>query len=182
VAVFAPAAGANFQFDTAVRQSMAAQIDYDLEDYEIAPVSLPYGSDSEILLPCNAPTTALTSATSTTVRTIPAASRHAPPKAGTSELAYRKAKGKAREKLKAQRLREAAPYGHFSVKRHQVDKYIKELGNPIQTDPDAQDMPHASTSYLGVRDSGGLKKVFRLNELVGDGSTYGFELRKWDGR
>jgi hypothetical protein len=43
-------------------------------------------------------------------------------------------------------------------------------------------MPHASTSYVGARDSGGLKKIFGLDDLVGDSSTYAFELRKWDGR
>lgn len=181
MAVFGPAAGANFQFDAAVRESMSAQPDYDLEDYEIAPVSLVCSSDSETLLPGDAPPTPSPPVAATPFRAAPAASRHAPPKAGTSELAYRKAKGKAREKLKARRLREAAPYGHFAVKPRQVNKYVKEPGNPIQTHPDAQDMPHASTSYLGMRDSGGLKRVFGLNELVGGDSTYGFELRKWDG-
>jgi len=96
-------------------------------------------------------------------------------------LAYRKAKGKAHEKLKAQRQREAAPYGSFAVKPHQVNKYVREPGSPIQTSLDAHDMPHASTSYVGAWDSEGSKRVFELDELVGNDLIYRFELRKWDG-
>jgi hypothetical protein len=97
-------------------------------------------------------------------------------------LAYCKAKGKRHEKLKVQHQREEAPYGSFAVKPHQVNKYVKEAGNLIQTPLDAHNMPHTSTSYLGIQDSGGLKKVFGLDELVGDDLSYDFELRKWDGQ
>ena len=97
-------------------------------------------------------------------------------------MEYRKAKGKAREKLKAQQRKEAAPYGDFAVKPHLVNKHIKKAGRPIRTSLDASKMPHASTSYVGTRYSGGPKKVFALDELVGNDSIYRFELRKWDGQ
>jgi hypothetical protein len=182
VAVFAPAASADFEFDAAVLQSMSAEPDYDLEDYEIAPVSLTHSPDSATPLLGDASPATPTAIATATLGTNPASSRHRPPKSGTSELAYRKAKGKAREKLKVQRQRDGAPYGSFAVKLRQVNKYVKEPGSQIQTPLDVHDMPHTSTSYLGIRDSGGLKKVFGLDELVGNGSSYGFELRKWDGR
>ncbi|KIM74031.1 hypothetical protein PILCRDRAFT_80479 [Piloderma croceum F 1598] len=98
-----------------------------------------------------------------------------------AELAYRKAKGKAREGLKAQQRKAAAPYGDFAVKPGLVNKHIRNAGRAISTSLDASDMPHASTSYVGTRYSGGPRRIFGLDELVGKDSPYGFEIRKWDG-
>jgi hypothetical protein len=183
VAVFEPAASTDFDFDAAVRHAMDNEQDYDLEDYEIAPISLIHESPvttSTTLVPNSAipaaPSHSLPVATPSTT------SRHAPPKPGTAELAYRKAKGKAREKMKVERQRRGAPYGHFTAKSRQVKKHIKESGHPIQAGLDANDMRHASTGYLGARYTGGTKRVYELDEVVGDESMYGFELRKWDGR
>jgi hypothetical protein len=117
-----------------------------------------------------------------TLTTSFAPSRHAPPKPGTAESAYRKAKGKAREKVKAQQRKDAAPYGDFAVKPRLVNKHIKKPGTTIRTSINAGNLPHTSTAYLGMRDSSGSRKVFQLEELVGEGSKYRFELRKWDGR
>jgi len=75
---------------------------------------------------------------------------------------------------------DAASYGDFVVKPHLVHKHIKKPEKLIRTGLNAMDMPHASTGYLGKRDSGGAKLIFQLEELVGKGSQYGFELRKWD--
>ena len=97
-------------------------------------------------------------------------------------MEYCKAKGKAREKLKAQQRKEAVQYGNFAVKPRLVNKHIKKVGCPIQTSLDASNMPHASTSYVGTWYSGGPKKVFTLDELVGKDSIYRFELQKWDGQ
>jgi hypothetical protein len=186
VAVFAPAASATFDFDKLLHRAINAEPDDDLEDYAIDPVidfplcespSLPPVASPIPLTPPSLPTPS----TSTSVNTI-VPSRHAPPKPGTKEMAYRKAKGKAREKLKAQQRRDAASYGDFAVKPRLVNKHIRKPGPLIRTSIDAGNMPHASTAYLGMKDSGGACKVFQLDELVGGGSKYGFELRKWDGR
>jgi hypothetical protein len=73
-------------------------------------------------------------------------------------------------------------YGDITVKSRLVEKHIKTLATPIRTRLDAHNMPHTSTSYLGMRDSSGAGRVFQLDELVGEDSVYGFELRKWDGQ
>jgi hypothetical protein len=84
--------------------------------------------------------------------------------------------------VKAQQRKDAASYGDFAVKPRMVNKHIKKPGQRIRTSLDAGDMPHASTAYVGMKDSGGTGRVFELEELVGKDSEYGFELRKWDGR
>jgi len=190
VAVFTPAANADFDFDALLGHAIGAKgsNDDDLEGYEIDPVvpepdCLPLASsmgppgEAPPILPHIPP---FTSATPTPAPT-PTCSRHAPPKPGTNESAYRKARGKAREKLKAKQHRDSTSYGDFVVKPHLVNKHIKKLEKSIRTGLNAADMPHASTGYLGKQDSGGMRRVFRLEELIGKGSEYGFELRRWDG-
>jgi hypothetical protein len=98
VAVFRPAANANFNFDNAIHQSMEAPPNYDLEDYDIKPI-LP---GPMLYLPSPPSPVSLATASATTCKTLPTTSQHAPPKRGTTEMAYQKAKGKAWEKLKAQ--------------------------------------------------------------------------------
>jgi hypothetical protein len=180
VAAFAPAAGANFDFDALLHQASDAEADDDLGHYDIEPVIdyLPSESptaQSTASLPISPPLVS-----SSTTPFVP--SRHAPPKPGTAESAYRKAKGKAREKVKAQQRKDAASYGDFAVKPRLVNKHIKKPGTAMHTSFNAADLPHASTAYLGMRDSGGSGRVFQLEEVVGEGSEFGFELRKWDGR
>ena len=164
MAVFAPAAGTNFDFDALLHQAIDAQHDGDdLEDYEIVPISLI--TDYPEATSPTSPSKPLPAIPTTLAHpppmglTIHATSRHARPKSGTAEMEYCKAKGKARKKLKAQQRKEAAPYGDFAVKPRLVNKHIKKAGRPIRTSLDASKMPHASTSYVGTRYSGGPKKV-----------------------
>lgn len=188
MAVFAPAANADFDFDALLQHAIDAEDsnDDDLEGYEIEPVvpmpdCLPLASLTGPPSPTPPPILPHIPPPASTPAPTTARSRHAPPKPGTNESAYRKARGKAREKLKAKQRRDAAPYGDFAVKPRLVNKHIKKPGKSIRTGLNAMDMPHASTGYLGKRDFGGTKRVFQLDELVGKGSRYGFELRKWDG-
>jgi hypothetical protein len=186
VAVFAPAS-TNFDFDSLLHQAIDAQHDDDLGDNEIEPVyltsNLPGATCPPDALPPTAPAPHAPPLSQPEIHASMApTSRRAPPKPGTAELAYRKAKGKAREKVKAQQRKDAAQYGDFAVKPRLVNKHIKKSGRPIRTSLDASSMPHTSTSYLGAYHSPPLKKVFNAEELVGRDSPYGFELRKWDGR
>ena len=186
MAVFAAAADACFDFDALLHHAIDAEDSNsdDLEGYEIEPVvpgpNLPLASSMGLPsptppIPPHIPPSISTPAPTST------RSCHAPPKPGTNESAYRKARGKARERLKAKQRKDAAPYGDFVVKPRLVNKHIKKPEKSIRTGLNAMDMPHASTGYLGKRDSGGAKRVFQLEELVGKDSQYGFELRKWDG-
>ena len=191
MAVFAPAFGADFDFDALLHQAIDVERDDDIGDYAIDPVvvdgiPLPPVSPGPPAIAATqypaAPAASKPAPSTPTAATAAGPSRHAPPKAGAAELAYRKAKGKAREKLKAQQRRDAAPYGDFAVKPRLVNKHLRRAEMPIRSTFNANDMPHASTAYVGKRDSGGAGRVFRLEELVGKGSKYEFELRKWDGR
>jgi hypothetical protein len=186
VAAFVPAANADFDFDALLQAVIDAEDSNgdDLEGYEIEPV-VPV-SDCLPLASSTGPPAATPPIPphihhqNQHQRPTSARSRHAPPKPGTNESAYRKARRKAREKLEAKQRRDAASYGDFVVKPRLVNKHIKKPEKSICTGLNAMDMPHASTGYLGKRDSGGAKHIFQLEELVGKGSQYGFELRKWN--
>lgn len=43
-------------------------------------------------------------------------------------------------------------------------------------------MLHMKTSYQGLRGSGMAKRVYGLEELVGEASKFGMELKHWDGK
>jgi hypothetical protein len=73
---------------------MSAQPDYDLEDYEIAPVSFTHGPDSAIPFLEDALPATPTAITAATFGATPMPSCHQPPKSGTAELVYCKAKEK----------------------------------------------------------------------------------------
>src|SRR6202050_1547664 len=94
VAVFAPASGADFDFNTLLHHVINAEHDDNLEDYAIEPIVLdslltlpnPPGSLPAPLphfLPPSKPTPPLSTSAAT-----PGPSRHAPPKPGTNKLAY----------------------------------------------------------------------------------------------
>jgi hypothetical protein len=188
VAVFAPASGTDFDFDALLHRAINAEHDDDLEDYAIEPVVLsddhlpPTSPNPPGSLPLTLPTSPRPPPPLPSSAATSGPSRHAPPKPGTNELAYRKARGKAREKVKAQQRKDAASYGNFAVKPRMVNKHIKKPGQPIRTSLNTGDMPHASTGYVGMQDSGGTGRVFELEQLIGKDSEHDFELRKWDGR
>lgn len=97
------------------------------------------------------------------------------------EAIYRKQKGKRREKLKKELRQAASRHGYHAAKPAAISKHIKPA-KPHRTLQISEDLPHVRTAYLGARDKGGSKKVFRLEEVVGSGSKFGFDLKKWDGR
>jgi hypothetical protein len=106
-----------------------------------------------------------------------------PPSKGKQliEAIYRKQKGKRREILKKQLQQAASHHGYYAAKPAAVSKHIKPA-KPHRTLHISEDLPHVRTAYLGAWDKGGLKRVFRLGEVVGSGSKFGFDLKKWDGR
>jgi hypothetical protein len=40
----------------------------------------------------------------------------------------------------------------------------------------------AKTGYVGIRDSNASKKVYKLSEVIGEGSKFKFNLLEWDGK
>jgi hypothetical protein len=87
----------------------------------------------------------------------------------------------AKRAVKRRKEKAAGPFGLYKVQRRTVKKYI-EQSKPIRTSLETRKLKHAKTGYLGLRDEGGAKQVFQLEELVGAGSKYGFTLKKWSGR
>jgi hypothetical protein len=163
--LFTPAADAGFDFDALLQHVIDAKDSNgdDLDGYEIKPVvpgpdCLPPASSAGPPAPTPPIQLHIPPPISTPAPT-PARSRHTPPKPGTNESAYQKARGKAHEKLKAKQCKETTPYGDFVVKPRIVNKHIKKPEKLICTGLNAMDMPHASTRYLGKRDSGGAKHV-----------------------
>jgi hypothetical protein len=71
--------------------------------------------------------------------------------------------------------------GDYSIRPATVKKHVAHA-DPVSTALNASDLPAASTGYTAVLEKTHGKKVYRLEELVGEGSKFGFELRQWDGK
>ena len=99
---------------------------------------------------------------------------------GTIEQQRRKAKSK--EKRSKQRRAQASP---FVISHKLKPTLLRTHGvnaQPITTELVTKDLPHTHGAYTGGRDPSVSRRVFTLDELVGEQSTFGFDLIAWDGR
>jgi hypothetical protein len=81
------------------------------------------------------------------------------------------------QRLQAKR---AAPYGQYSVTPMVLNTYVRPATS-IDTKLNAIKLKHTKHAYTGAKDKGGLKRIFELHELVGEGSEFKFKLEHWDG-
>ncbi|KZP33928.1 hypothetical protein FIBSPDRAFT_943028 [Athelia psychrophila] len=61
-------------------------------------------------------------------------------------------------------------------------RHLAAAVEPQETGFTTTSMPHVKTGYQGARDKGAMKRLYTLPKLVGEGSKFGFDLRKWDGK
>ncbi len=66
--------------------------------------------------------------------------------------------------------------------RHKAHQKYKAAAQAIHTATKAADSLVAKTAYIALNRPAQPKKAKGLQELVGEGSKYGFTLQKWDGR
>jgi hypothetical protein len=92
---------------------------------------------------------------------------------------------KAREKSHALRKRKRKANqdkasGGYDIRPSILKKYV--LAAPtIPSHFQAEGACVASSGFIGLDDGTANKKTYRLEELVGPASTYGFKLYQWDG-
>lgn len=117
----------------------------------------------------------------------PPTSSFYPPTAKASAIsadkAWRLAKEKRRSARKKLQLRGSSSQGHLAANPSLVRRCLAAalaMPRPPKKDFSVDAMPHASTGYLGVAEKIEARD-FGLEELVGEGSEYGFELRRFRG-
>ncbi|KAH9923230.1 uncharacterized protein B0H18DRAFT_955931 [Fomitopsis serialis] len=96
------------------------------------------------------------------------------------ELQRRKAQ--SREKRSRRRAESASPYSAAQRPRLPLLKKHIIAAHPIETPLTSQNLPHTNGAYTGGREGRAARHHFRLEDLVGAGSPFGFELVPWDGR
>lgn len=82
---------------------------------------------------------------------------------------------RARQREQARRI---APYGAYEVRATTVNKYVRPA-IAVETDLDTPRLPHTINAYTGGRDTGRPRRVYELDELVGENSKLGFKLVEW---
>jgi hypothetical protein len=97
-----------------------------------------------------------------------------------------------------QRKRRKVLQGHKNAKKRKAEQKEQRLGAPdvrqkahqkykaaaqaIHTASKTADSLVAKTGYIALNRPAETKKAQALEELVGEGSKYGFKLQKWDGQ
>jgi hypothetical protein len=102
----------------------------------------------------------------------------------SARIFNKKAKSKALEKRKRDQHRRDAVYSkNATVQKRTVEQHIHP-SRALQTDLHMRKLRATKPGYIGLRDSskGSDKHIYSLDQMVGDGSEFGFELRAWDGR
>ena len=67
------------------------------------------------------------------------------------------------------------------VKPRVINKHVRPA-LAVDVKFDAMKLRHVKSAYTGGRFKGNAKRVYRLDELVGDDSKFKFRLETWDGR
>ena len=67
------------------------------------------------------------------------------------------------------------------VKPRLVNKHVRPAA-AVDVKFDSMKLRHMKSAYTGGRLKGSPKRVYSLDELVGDGSAFKFRLETWDGR
>lgn len=91
-----------------------------------------------------------------------------------------KNKGHANRRAKRARVQAGQRLEDYGVRPEASAKYVGKSKEAHCTF-DGNRLQIASTGYVGIR-GGRTATVYRLDQVTGAGSTYGFELHKWDGK
>lgn len=95
---------------------------------------------------------------------------------------WKVARDKRRSKAHRARRRDAHLDGVFPLAPALAMRHLHDETAPCTTDFLASEMPHDKFGYQGVHEGGRPKRLWDLKELIGEGSRWGFDLMRWDGR
>ncbi|KAH9920397.1 uncharacterized protein B0H18DRAFT_1121990 [Fomitopsis serialis] len=102
--------------------------------------------------------------------------------AGSRSIERQRRKAQVRAKRKRQRAESASPYATMQRPRLPLLNRHIDAAPSIGTDIATQALPHSNGAYTGGREPRTSRRQYTLDDLVGEGSEFGFELIRWDGR
>ena len=94
--------------------------------------------------------------------------------------AKKRAKNHLNRKTKREQARDAT-FANIKA-RPTLSTKILNSHQPIVCETETSKASRVSTGYTGKNDEAQSRSLFTLEELVGEGSKWGFKLEKWDGR
>jgi len=187
---------ADFDFGHLVREAIIRESELDDDDTEgcaFEAVSVPSLSCPLSLLPRAANTLAsppqsepshtTTNAPVSQPSTSPESPAYELPKYahGSIENSLRKKRGHAKRAMQRLERKHGAPFGDYVVKPSILNRHVRPA-SAIQSGLKTKKLKHTKNAWTGARDKGGHKRIFTLDEMVGEGSIFNFRLERWDGR
>jgi hypothetical protein len=196
-AIIVPLAAADFDFGHLIREAIVRESELDGDDTEgcaLEAVTMPSSSRS---LPIPSPPTmdAIASlpqsGTSCALASTPASqpfllldplARDVPKYPhGSVENSLRKKRGHAKRAMQRMEQKRAAPLGDYAVKPAILNRHVRPA-TAIRSELKTKKLKHTKNAWTGARDKGGYRRVFTLDEMVGENSIFTFQLERWDGR
>ena len=187
---------ADFDFEHLVHEAIIRESELDDDDTEgcvfeaITMPSLLYPLPLPPPLPVDAPALQPQSGPSHTLANTalrpslsPEALTHEVPKYthGSVENSLCKKRGHAKRAMQRMEQKRAVPFGEYAVKPSVLNRHVRPAA-AIQSELKTKKLKHTKNAWTGARDKGGYKRVFTLDEMVGEGSIFNFRLERWDGR
>jgi hypothetical protein len=167
----------------------------DREGLPLDPMVPTLSSPSPLLPPPSKPTNPTNSASllppslsqdpSPSLTSTPIPPTHAPKKPkstpGSADDIRRKKRANSKRAMRRLEEKRAASYGDYVVKPQVINKYIRPAV-AIDVKLDALKLRHTKSAYTGGWLKSAARRLYTLDELVGEGSKFKFKLEKWDGR
>jgi len=102
----------------------------------------------------------------------------------TSRKDRRKVKKKLQGHANRSKRRQEARDASYANLKPRTQRTVDILGasDPLRTNIDSSKSSYVSTGFTGLDNRDCQKKLYNLEELVGEGSKFGFKLHAWDGR
>jgi len=101
-----------------------------------------------------------------------------------SQIDRRKAKKKLQSHANCSKQRQEARDATYANLKPRVQRKLGILraSEPLRTKIDSSRSSHVNTGFTGLDNRERQKKQYSLEDLVGEGSKFGFKLRTWDGK
>jgi hypothetical protein len=100
---------------------------------------------------------------------------------GSADDICRKKRGNSRRAMRRLEEKRAAGHSDYAVKPRIINKYIQPaVAAGVKFD--ALKLRHTKSAYTGGRLKAASRRVYNLDELVGERSIFKFKLEKWDGK
>jgi hypothetical protein len=96
---------------------------------------------------------------------------------GSAEEALRKKHSKVKRAMQRPEVKKSAPHGFYAIKPAVLNHHVRPT-TAITTKLNVQRLRCTMNGWMGVRDKGGHRRLFKLDDMVGEDSRFQLRLEQ----